>query len=503
MTGMSCTATRLNLFAPQLRWAVLLSALLLSSLDRPTRIHAQPADHLNPPSDYIDDASGLNRTHVAEVWSIPPDAKSAEQQLGQLLAKAQSENRHVSVAGARHSMGGHTIYPDGIVIDMLPFNHLELNAEQKILHAGAGARWSQIIPYLDAQGLSVAVMQSFNDFSVGGSISVNAHGWQAARPPIASTVEAFRLMTADGQIVRCSRSQNPELFKLALGGYGLFGIILDVDLHVVPNQRYRCESEVLPASKWAARFAEKIKNSPDIGMIYGRLCIVPGDNSFLREAILTSFHAAPCKPDEIPALKPLNNSDRRREIYRAQVGNLAAKQFRWDAEKTAGEISAGVFYSRNQLLNEATTLFQEQNPDRVDILQEYFVPPDQLARFLDAMREIIPKYPADLLNVTLRDVEEDHDTILRYADKNMVALVLAFNQLRTEAADQQTELMTQELIAAALRCQGRYYLPYRLHATPEQFFQAYPQATEFFNRKRFFDPHELFQNEFYVKYSKR
>src|SRR5437660_314829 len=83
-----------------------------------------------------------------------------------------------------------------------------------------------IIPYLDRRRHSVAVMQSDNTFSVGGSLSVNCHGWQFGRPPIASTVESLRLMQADGSIVRCSRTENPELFSLVLGGYGLFGIIL-------------------------------------------------------------------------------------------------------------------------------------------------------------------------------------------------------------------------------------------------------------------------------------
>ena len=60
--------------------------------------------------------------------------------------------------------------------------------------------------------------------------------------------------------------------------------------------------------------------------------------------------------------------------------------------------------------------------------------------------------------------------------------------------------MTQELIDAALTAGGRYYLPYRLHATPEQFRRAYPQADEFFELKRVHDPDELFQNQFYLKY---
>ena len=60
--------------------------------------------------------------------------------------------------------------------------------------------------------------------------------------------------------------------------------------------------------------------------------------------------------------------------------------------------------------------------------------------------------------------------------------------------------ITRDLIDAALSRGGRYYLPYRLHATPEQFRTAYPQAAEFFRLKRHYDPDELLQNQFYRRY---
>src|SRR5690606_4869866 len=123
-----------------------------------------------------------------------------------------------------------------------------LDETTDILHVGAGAKWNQVLPYLNERGKSVAVMQSNNSFSVGGSISVNCHGWQTGKPPIASTVESFRLMQADGTIVRCRRAEYLELFSLVLGGYGLFGIILDIDLRGVNNlplilDRFECSIE--------------------------------------------------------------------------------------------------------------------------------------------------------------------------------------------------------------------------------------------------------------------
>ena len=63
-------------------------------------------------------------------------------------------------------------------------------------------------------------------------------------------------------------------------------------------------------------------------------------------------------------------------------------------------------------------------------------------------------------------------------------------------------LMTREMIDAAIACDGRYYLPYRLHATQEQFEAAYPMADSLWTRKRRFDPDEVFQNVFYQTYGR-
>jgi FAD/FMN-containing dehydrogenase len=452
-----------------------------------------------PPQGQADDASRMNRTAVAEVWSIPADAATAEAQLRKLLARARAEKLTVAIAGAKHSMGGHTISPGGIVVDMLPFKRMDLDAAKGLLHVGAGARWSDIVPYLDARGYSVAVMQSNNDFSVGGSISVNCHGWQHNHPPIASTVVSLRLMKSDGAIVRCSRDENSELFSLVLGGYGLFGIILDVQMRVVPNERYRPEMELLPADKFVDRFIEKTKDA-DIGMAYGRLCVVPGEKTFLRQSILTVFRQAPCPPSKMPKLSAPTLTEIRREVFRAQIGSQAGKELRWAAETKLGEQGASHYVSRNQLLNEGAGVYQEHDAGRTDILHEYFIPPAKVAQFLERAHHIIPRYPADLLNVTIRNVREDKDTLLRYADGDMFAFVMLFNQPRTPAADRLMEELTRDLIDAALAAGGRYYLPYRLHASEEQFLRAYPQAPVFFGLKRHYDGDQLFENQFFKKY---
>jgi FAD/FMN-containing dehydrogenase len=452
---------------------------------------------------HLDDASRLNLTKVKEVVQVAQDRGAAEAQIAELLQRARERRLPVSIAGSRHTMGGHTIAPSGIVIDMRSFNHFELDEETNILHVQAGARWEQIIPYLDERGRSIEIMQSNNSFTVGGSISANCHGWQPNRPPIVSSVLAMRVMTASGEIVRCSREEHPDLFSLVAGGYGLFGVILDVALRVVPNERYRMRRIVVDADDLAEAFAREVVGRDEIGMAYARLCVTPGPQTFLHEAVLNVFECEACEVSEIAQVGPTTLAGLKRTVFRGSAGNEYGKQLRWDLETMFSDRFAQEFVSRNQLLSDPVELYQNRSAASTDILHEYFVPPVRFSQFIDRMRAIISEHDGDLLNVTVRHVLEDEDSFLRYAEREMLGLVLLFNQQRSTSGEMRMRDMTRELIDAAIECGGRHYLPYRLHATPEQFGAAYPQADEFFALKRKYDPDELFQNQFYLTYSIR
>ncbi|WP_020475446.1 FAD-binding protein [Zavarzinella formosa] len=452
-----------------------------------------------PPGE-LDDVSRLNRAKVAEVWKMPADPVMAEDQLRALLRRAKAEKLPVSIAGARHSMGGHAIAPDGVAIQMAGFNRMEFDEESGLLTVGAGALWADVIPYLDTRGRSVVVMQAYDSFTVGGSLSVNCHGWQVGKAPFVSTVESFRLMNAEGNILTCSRTENADLFSLASGGYGLFGVILDVRLRVVSNERYRVERAIFPAERYETEFARRVESSPDAEMAFGRLCVVPGEKTFLREAILTSFHRDPAPDGTLPPLKRIADAGLPRAIFRSSIGSDYGKSLRWDVEKNVVTAIFGSYFSRNQLLHNGVDRLQERSADRVEILHESFVPKGQVPAFLDQLRAIIPRHDIDLLNITVRTVRRDDDTILRYADGDMFAFVFLFNQPLTPEADTKLEAATREIIDATLALGGRYYLPYRLHATPDQFRRAYPASAQFFEGKKRHDPTGLFQNGFFRRY---
>ncbi len=401
-----------------------------------------------------DDASRLNATIPTEIVTVPADPAEAERQLVALVRRAAARGERVSIAGAAHSMGGHTLHPGGITLDMLPFNRLEFDASRRVLRAGAGARWAEIIPFLDARGLSVAVMQSNHDFSVGGSLSVNCHGWQHDSPPIASTVEAIRLLLADGSIVHCSREENTELFSLALGGYGLFGVILEAELRVVPNAYYRAETHAVSPVDYARTYRTLIDARPDIGMVYGRLSVAPA--SFLTEARITLLRRV-ATDSVTDTLRPRSGDALKRLVFRGGEGSDYGKTLRWRLEKLVGE--TGDLVSRNQILHEPADLYATRSADGTDILHEYFLPAEHLGAFIERARTVLTRHQPDLLNITVRNVAADPDTALRYAPGERFGLVMLFHQKRTPAAETAMRDLTRELVDVALDCGGTYYLP--------------------------------------------
>lgn len=484
LIGWTCIAFCLSLGRPIFH---LVNAIFQDKHDRPPVARER-----------VNDASHFNDTAVKAVLDVPGSMAEAEDFLRKILVRAQTEKTHVSLGGARHTMGGQTILDDSLHVNMLPLNAVSLSENHEVLHAEAGARWSQILPFLDRHGRSIEVMQSNNTFTIGGSISANCHGWQFDKPPIAASVISLRLMLADGSIQRCSMDENKELFKLVLGGYGLFGIILDVEFKTIPNQLLSRKSVVVPTSRALAAFDQLIGEQDNVRMAYARMSIAP--TSLFDEVMITTYIEKENEP--IPPLTDWVETPFSRVVFRGSVGSDYGKKVRWQAETKLDDFLGSDLTTRNQLLNEPSEWFLSASAARTDILHEYFVPRNHSSAFLAQVKSIILRHQADLTNITVREVDTDQVSFLRYADGPMFCFVMLFNQEIGPAAERDMAEITRELIDSALDHHGRYYLPYRLHATDEQLRRAYPHFGQFVERKRHYDPQEIFSNQFWQKYSR-
>src|SRR3989344_128226 len=217
------------------------------------------------------------------------DTLDNTEDLKRVLTEAREKGLKVSISGSKHSQGGHTYYQDGIVLDMSSFNKiLDLNVENKIIRVQSGAKWKDVQEYINPYGLAVKVMQSSYIFTIGGTLSANAHGRDLDKASFVETVRSFRLLNADGEILNVSRTENSELFKLVIGGYGLFGVILDVDIALTDNEIYEQNSTVVDYKDFPKYFEKNIKNNPEVEMMLIRPSMAT-DETFLRELVVATW----------------------------------------------------------------------------------------------------------------------------------------------------------------------------------------------------------------------
>ena len=438
----------------------------------------------------LQDAGRISSAIDMQQISLSKNREESIDRIKKALSTAESKGLSVTIGGARHSMGGHTLLDRSVHIDMDGFSSMQMEGE-RILRVQSGARWRDVVAFLHERGLSVSVMQTNHDFSVGGSISVNAHGWQHGKGPIASTVQAFDIMLADGQIFHCSRTENQDLFSLALGGYGLFGVILDVWLDVVPNERLRSVHRSVTLDGFVKEWFA-LANDENTQMLYGRLRIMPYR---LFEDVLITGYTPISSEEPFPELGVVPLDSLKRAVFRGAQDSYFGKWLRWNLESLVGGEASGT-HLRTILQNEPASTYANRNPEKTDILHEYFIPKDRLVDFIRASAGIISSCEVDLLNVTIRSVQKDEDTVLRYANEDVFALVMLFTYSLDVQTDELMRKCTIRLVEEALQHRGTYYLPYRTHPTVQQFQKAYPTYKHFWAQKKKYDPKGIFNSAF-------
>ena len=426
--------------------------------------------------------------------------------LRDIVSEARGKGLKLSISGSRHSQGGHAYYQDAIVLDMTSFNKvLGLDVQGKTIRVQSGAKWSEVQEHINPHGLAVKVMQSSNIFTVGGTLSANAHGRDLDSTTVVDSVRSFRLLTAEGEILNVSRRENPDLFRLAIGGYGLFGVILDVDMDLVEDEIYEQNSTVMDYTDFPAYFQKNIKSDPATRMMLARPSIA--SESFLRELVVVTWSRTGKTREGIHELSEEQDVLRDKFFFGLSRKYDWAKDLRWELQKKI-EVRLGEvrFTSRTNAMRPpvAPVEFLDYHAGSdTDILQEYFIPVENFVPFIDELRELILRHDMNVFHFTVRYVKANDETYMSYAPaQDSFAIIYMANVGLSDEEQGKAEKATQEIVDAAIANSGSYYLTYQLYPTKEQMLRAYPDADLFFAKKLQYDPGELFVNKFYEKYAR-
>ena len=465
-----------------MKQAIIFAASLLTILPA-SMVHA----------DKVIDWAKITTTNVKEIVA-PQNFKEIQD----IVKLAACNKQKLSILGAGYSQGGQTAYIDGIVIDMKYLNKIShFDPKNKKITVQTGATWQKIQEYIDPYNLSISVMQSYYNFSVGGSLSVNVHGRDMSYGQIIETVESIKIILANGTLVTASRTENYDIFKAAIGGYGYIGVIVEATLLLTDNYKVARSVQLIPIHEYKKYFDTHVKNNPTIKIYNGNLY----PNDFKK--VLNIEWRITDKPLTIKERVRALNKFYPVELFALQIMRRVNVSKKLRAHLEPKLFEKNMVCMRNFVFGENTaTLAPLVTFPTTHILQEYFIPCDHFERFVDSLRDVTHRYGVNILNCSIRYVPANNESLLSYApEKDCFAFVLYINILNTHGGKKATAPWTQKLIDSAISLGGSYYLPYQLSATKDQFLSAYKNFNEFMCVKNRYDSQCIFDNELFKKYS--
>lgn len=489
-------------------WSAGLAALPAGCIARPLEVRSPYASAIpeREAATLVNDVhSQLNATRVSAI--VKPRTID---ELHAAIAGAKSAGTSISVAGGRHAMGGQQFGEANLLLDMRDLNRvLAFDATKGTITVEGGIQWPQLIEFLnhsqeaaDRQWGIYQKQTGADRLSIAGALSCNAHGRGLTLKPVVQQVEAFDLVDHAGAARTCSRTENSELFRLAIGGYGLFGVITRVQLKLRPRVKVRRVVDLGDTDGIMNRFEERIRD----GYLYGdyQFTTDATRDSFLRRGVFSCYQPVPLETPLTPSSTRFEPEDwARLTFYSHTHKRRAFEAYSSRYLKTSGQV-----YWADAQLSAAYVDNYHADLDRAvhakvkgtEMITEIYVERTQLAAFMEQARLALRERRANMIYGTVRLIEKDDETFLAWARDRYACVIFNLHIEHTPQAIENAAAAFRELIDLGISHGGSYYLTYHRWARKDQVERCYPQMREFLMLKRKYDPNEAFQSTWYRHY---
>ncbi len=431
-------------------------------------------------------------------------------EISEALLRAAELGVSVCPAGSLHSMGGQQFATGGVSINSSGLKRIgPLDPITGSVWVQSGVTWPELARWLQrnpdgpAQPLSIIQKQTGADeFTLGGALSSNIHGRVLGRKPLVDDILSFNLNTADGSRLRCSRDEDPELFGLAVGGYGLFGFVDSINLkltlreQLVRRVRELDLEEVVPALEEQTR----------AGATYGDFQYMTDQDSrgFMSRGIMSTYQPVG-REQEIPAGQlGLSTQEWLRLYLLAHTDKSRAyREYARHYLQTDGQIYWSDDHQFSPYLPDAGDRLH-QRLDRQTyaslVITELYLPRRRFVEGMNAMREAVKRSGANVVYGTVRLIQAEEETLLRWAREDYACIIFNLLVEHRPQGIAQGKAQFQALIDCALDEGGSYYLTYHRWARKDQVLPAYPEFPEFLRRKEHYDPGCLFSSDWHRHY---
>ncbi|MCD6041330.1 MAG: L-gulono,4-lactone dehydrogenase [Burkholderiales bacterium] len=451
-----------------------------------------------------------SQLNSARVWRVvQPDTLEG---VRNALRLAQKEERQICIAGTRHAMGGQQFLQDGLLIDTRRMNKvLGFDPEKGHVEVEAGIQWPQLYQYLvstqkgrERQWTFAQKQTGADKLTLGGCLSANVHGRGLKMPPFVGDVESFRLVNPKGDVVNCSRSDNPELFRLAIGGYGLFGLITSVTLRLVERRKLERIVEVRSIDGLAKAFAERIGD----GFLYGdfQYAIDETSEDFLNRGVFSCYRPVDPATPTPPAQKELHERDwvelltlahhAKGEAFRRYAGHYLSTngQLYWSDEAQMSVYPEGYHRALDKRVGARVRASEA--------ITEIYCERDALERFMAEVRDYARRDKVEIIYGTVRLIEQDRESFLAWARRSYACVIFNVHVEHTTSGLIKAGDVFRRLIDIGLKYGGSYYPTYNRYGLRRQVAACFPQLQEFMKLKLKYDPQKLFQSEWYRHYER-
>jgi FAD/FMN-containing dehydrogenase len=447
--------------------------------------------------------SELNATRVARV--LQP---SSTAELSAAVRAAHAAGASLSVCGGRHAMGGQQFGTDTWLLDLRRHAAIrDFDPEHGLVTADAGIQWPELVAGLLARqektsGVSWGIRQKqtgADRLTLGGALAANVHGRGLRMPPIVGDVEAFTLIDATGEIRRCSRTENADLFRLAIGGYGMFGVIDRVTLRLMPRVPVERHVEILTLDE-LIRVPEE-RDTSDWLFADFQYAIDERSPDFLHRGVFSSYRRCAEPPPGSDGQHQLRESDWEELLWLAHTDRAKV----WD-------IYSAFYRSTHRQRYWSDTHQLSIYPDNYhtaldrrlgspckcsEMISELYVPRAALGDFMRDAAELLRSGATPVIYGTIRLIERDTETLLAWAREPWACVIFNLHCEHTPSGLARAATAFRALIDLALARGGSYYLTYHRWATGAQVEAAHPRFREFIAEKLARDPAERFTSDWY------
>lgn len=221
------------------------------------------------------EVAGWGRVPVVEV-----DCARPERRRQAVSAVQDRDGKPVIAHGLGRSYGDAALVRDGRVLLTRRLDRmLDFDAETAVLRCEAGVSLEEVIDTFLPRGFFPPVVPGTRYVTVGGAIGCNIHGKNHHIDGcFGDHVVSLEVLTGRGEIVRCDRETEPELFWATVGGMGLTGLILTADVRLTPVPSEAIELETVRVDNLDEFFAVSAESAEFTHTVSWIDCVATGEH---------------------------------------------------------------------------------------------------------------------------------------------------------------------------------------------------------------------------------